>query len=75
MEYIITYLFIVLDLFNMLCIVFPISKDIERKESFAFRVEISCSAPLNREKTNKQTKPFLIFPLKKKKKEIREKMS
>lgn len=53
---------------NMLCIVFPISKDIERKESFAFRVEISCSAPLNREKTSKQTKKALLdFSLKKKK--------
>lgn len=74
MEYIITCLFIVLDLFNMLCIVFPISKDIERKESFAFHVKISCSAPLNREKTSKQTKKALLdFSLKKK--EIREKIS
>lgn len=44
----------------MLCIAFPISDEVEKKESFAFRVKIKCLAPLNRGKK----KTHLDFSLK-----------
>lgn len=41
-------LFLILGLFNMLFIALSISKEVERRESFAFLVRINCLADLKK---------------------------